>query len=154
MFNIIPWKKKETGRGLTPVKAHPLAELRNEFDALCDRFLGRWSLPRFEDFGRRGLDLEDRDDEVVVRAEVPGFEANDLDVQVSGQLLTVKAEKKQDKKGKNGFDERSHRMFQQTVQLPLGTRLDQAEAKYHNGVLELHVPKEEASRPKKIEVKA
>ncbi len=65
MFNLIPWKKrnKEKGRELAPYKGHPLAELRDEFDALFDRFLSRWAEP-FGDlipsrFG--GLDVEDGD---------------------------------------------------------------------------------------------
>src|SRR5215216_1756585 len=107
MFNLIPWKKqnKDKGRELTLYKGHPLAELRAEFDALFDRFLSRWSEPFGGElgFGRsQALGVEDNDQEVVVKAEVPGFEAGDLDVQVSGNLLTVKAEKKKEKKGKDG----------------------------------------------------
>jgi len=161
MFNLIPWKKrnKEKGRELAPYKGHPLAELRDEFDALFDRFLSRWAEP-FGDlipsrFG--GLDVEDGDQEMVVRAEVPGFEPGEVDVQVSGNLLTVKAEKKEEKKGKDGdgrYEERRYRTFHQSVTLPPGTDPDKIEARYKNGLLEVHVPKSEEAKGKRIPVKA
>ncbi len=161
MFNLIPWKKrnKEKGRELAPYKGHPLAELRDEFDALFDRFLSRWAEP-FGDlipsrFG--GLDVEDGDQEMVVRAEVPGFEPGEVDVQVSGNLLTVKAEKKEEKKGKDGdgrYEERRYRTFHQSVTLPPGTDPGKIEARYKNGLLEVHVPKSEQAKGKRIPVKA
>jgi HSP20 family protein len=161
MFNLIPWKKrnKEKGRELAPYKGHPLAELRDEFDALFDRFLSRWAEP-FGDlipsrFG--GLDVEDGDQEMVVRAEVPGFEPGEVDVQVSGNVLTVKAEKKEEKKGKDGngrYEERRYRTFHQRVTLPPGTDPDKIEARYKNGLLEVHVPKSEEAKGKRIPVKA
>lgn len=162
MFNLIPWKKKnnnQQGRELTPYKGHPLAELRDEFDSLFDRFLSRWAEP-FGDlipsrFG--GLDVEDGDQEMVVRAEVPGFEPGEVDVQVSGNVLTVKAEKKEQKKGKDGdghYEERRYRTFHRTVTLPPGTDPDKIEARYKNGLLEVHVPKSEEAKGKRIPVKA
>jgi HSP20 family protein len=161
MFNLIPWKKKnkEKGRELAPYKGHPLAELRDEFDALFDRFLSRWAEP-FGDlipsrFG--GLDVEDGDQEMVVRAEVPGFEPGEVDVQVSGNVLTVKAEKKEAKKGKDGdgrYEERRYRTFHQSMTLPPGTDPDKIEARYKNGLLEVHVPKSEEAKGKRIPVKA
>jgi HSP20 family protein len=162
MFNLIPWKKrnKEKGRELTPYKSHPLAELRDEFDALFNRFLSRWAEPFGGDlipsrFG--GLDVEDSDQEVVVRAEVPGFEPGEVDVQVSGNVLTVKAEKKEEKKGKDGdgrYEMRRYRTFHESVTLPPGTDPDKIEARYKNGLLEIHVPRSEQARPKRIAVKA
>ncbi|HZT80281.1 MAG TPA: Hsp20/alpha crystallin family protein [Gemmataceae bacterium] len=161
MFNLIPWKKrnKEKGRELAPYKGHPLAELRDEFDALFDRFLSRWAEP-FGDlipsrFG--GLDVEDGDQEMVVRAEVPGFDPGEVDVQVSGNVLTVKAEKKEEKQGKDGngrYEERRYRTFHQSVTLPPGTDPDKIEARYKNGLLEVHVPKSEEAKGKRIPVKA
>ncbi len=161
MFNLVPWKKrKEKDRELVPRKSHPLAELRDEFDSLFDRFLSRWAAPFGEQFGLGwswGLDVEDGDQEVVVKAEVPGFEPDDLDVQVSGNLLTIKAEKKEQKKGREGngrYEERRYRTFHRTVSLPPGTDPAQIEARYKNGVLEVHVPRSEQAKGKRIPVKA
>jgi HSP20 family protein len=162
MFSLIPWKKRnkqKKGRELTLYKGHPLAELRDEFDALFDRFLSRWA-ESFRDlipsrFG--GLNVEDGDQEMVVRAEVPGFEPGEVDVQVSGNVLTVKAEKREEKKDKddNGrYEERRYRTFYESVTLPPGTDPDKIEARYKNGLLEVHVPKSEGAKGKRIPVKA
>ncbi len=94
---------------------------------------------------------------MVVRAEVPGFEPGEVDVQVSGNLLTVKAEKKEEKKGKDGdgrYEERRYRTFHQSVTLPPGTDPGKIEARYKNGLLEVHVPKSEQAKGKRIPVKA
>lgn len=163
MFNLIPWKKKtnkEQGRELVRQQGHPLAEMRDEFDTLFNRFLSRWAGPFGEELGLGrfwALDVEDGDQEVVVKAEAPGFEPADLDVQVSGNLLTIKAEKKEESQGKKGngsYQQRRYRTFHRTVTLPPGTNPDKIEAKYHNGLLEVHVPKSEQAKGKRIEVKA
>ncbi|HXG12049.1 MAG TPA: Hsp20/alpha crystallin family protein [Gemmataceae bacterium] len=161
MFNLIPWRKKEKKSDqLVPHKEHPLEQLREEFDALFDRFLSRWVEPFGMDFGLSrfwGFDLEEKDDEVVIRAEVPGFEPGDLDVQLSGNLLTIKAEKKEETKGKRGdgrYEEQRYRTFRRTVTLPRGIDPSKIEARYHNGLLEVHVPRSEQARPKRITVKA
>jgi HSP20 family protein len=168
MFNLIPWKKKnnkEQGRELVAHQGHLLAEMRDEFDTLFNRFLSRWFLSRWAGpFGEElgpgrfwGLEVEDRDHEVMVQAEAPGFEPDDLDVQVSGNLLTIKAEKKEESQGRKGdgrYEERRYRTFHRTVTLPPGTDPDKIEAKYHNGLLEVHVPKSEQAKGKRIPVKA
>ncbi len=161
MFNLIPWKKnKEKGGGLVPFKGNPLARLRSEFDTLFDRFLTSWPAPFDEASGPVrfwGLDIEYSEQEVVVKAEAPGFEARDLDVQVSGNLLTIKAEKKQEKTGRKGngqFAEGRYSTFRRSVTLPPGTDADKIEARYHNGMLEVHVPKSEEAKGKRIPVKA
>jgi len=152
MFSLIPWKKKEESRSLAPRDQHPLARLRDEFDEMFDRFLSRWPAP-FEVGSTRerfwGFDVEDHDQEVVVKAEVPGFDAGDLDVQVSGQTLTIQAEKKHESKEEQGYSR-----FYRAVTLPAGINRDRIEARYRNGVLEVHVPKTEEARGKRIPVQA
>ncbi len=161
MWNLIPWKKKnpeQNGSGLVNQPKNPVAALRNEFDTLFNRFLGQWPTPFAGESGRSwGLDLEDGDKEVVVKAEAPGFKPAELDVQVSGNLLTIKAEKKQESKGEKGnghYAERRYSSFRRTVTLPPGTEADKIEARYHNGLLEIHVPKSEEAQGKRIPVTA
>jgi len=104
-----------------------------------------------------GFDMEDTENEFVFRAELPGFEPNDLDVQVSGQLLTVKAEKKEqrtEKQGNGHYRERQTRSFQRTITLPAGVDPEKIEARCHQGILEVHVPKTEKARGKRIPVQA
>lgn len=165
MFNLMPWKKKEEKAGsLVKDNEKPLAGFRDKLNDVFDRFLPRWPVrfwpTPFEEsaLGRFwGMDMEDGEQEVVVKAEVPGFKADELDVQVSGNLLTIKAEKKEESKGVKGnghFEESRYRTFRRTVTLPPGTEADKIEARYHNGLLEVHVPKSEEAKGKRIEVKA
>ena len=160
MFSLIPWKnkaRKEESRSLATRTEHPLARLRDEFDDLFERFLGNWPAPFAGEFGLDhpwGLDVEERDQEVLIKAEVPGFEPGDLDVQVSGNNLTVKAEQKHESKEGNGnYEERNYRTFQRTVSLPPGIDPDRIEARYRNGVLEVRVPRTEQARGKRIPIK-
>jgi HSP20 family protein len=133
----------------------PIARLRDELDELFNRFLSRWPAPFDTEFGLGalwGFAVEDRGNEFFVRAEVPGFETNELDVQLSDRLLTIKATKKAaDKKG-NRRGENS-RTYYRSVTLPEGVKAEKVEAKYHNGVLEIRLPKSQAAQPKRIPVK-
>jgi HSP20 family protein len=98
------------------------------------------SAPRFWD-----LDVSGNEQEIVVRAEVPGFDEKEIDVRIDRDMLTIRAE--QEKKG-DGREE--YRTYFETVALPPGTNPDGARATYHNGVLELHVPRAEEARAKRV----
>jgi HSP20 family protein len=92
---------------------------------------------------------------VVVRAEAPGFEATDFDVQVSGDVLTIRAEHKEESRegGEGGPAESRYGCFERWVTLPGGTDRDKVEARYRNGVLEVHLPKTPEAQGRRIEVK-
>ena len=138
----------------------PLARLRDDIDTLFDRLLSPWSAPleTESDLGSLlELDLDERDDEFVVRAETPGFEPDEINVETSGRLLTIKAEKKEkkkDKKGDGAVEHEIYRSFFRSVTLPEGVQRDKVEAKYHNGLLEVHIPKSDEAKPKRIAVKS
>jgi HSP20 family protein len=152
MFNLIPWRRRETTRS-----DNPLALLRNEFDSLFDRFLG-WTNPMALDewSGQNGwgLEMKDEDKELVVRAEAPGFEAEDFDVQVQGNVLTIRAQRKQEtgKKDEDNFAY-SERRLERSVTLPAEIDHDKVQATYRNGILELHLPKSPEAQGRRIEVK-
>ena len=134
----------------------PLAKLRSEFESLLDRFLGRAAASSESEQRTEGfndLDLEERDDEIVVRAELPGFEPAEINTELSGQVLTIRAEKEQSRKNGND-EERTYRFFQESVLLPEQINPDGIAAKYRNGVLEVHVPRTEQSKAKRIPVQA
>ena len=137
----------------------PLARLRDDIDTLFDRLLSPWSAPLETDSDLGSLldlDVDERDDEFVVRAETPGFEPDEINVETSGRLLTIKAEK-QEKKGKQGngaVEQEIYRSFVRSVTLPEGVQRDKVEAKYHNGLLEVHIPKSDEAKPKRIAVKS
>jgi HSP20 family protein len=161
-MNLIPWRKDRNDRSLSTRTAHPFDLLRQEFDTLFDRFFGSWpELGSDWDRGANwGLDLDDTGKEVVMRAEAPGFEASDFDVQVSGDVLTIRAERKEEGNGKGkdkDKEKRSERRWarmERSVTLPQGTDANKVEARYRNGVLDVHLAKSLQAQPKRIEVKS
>ncbi|HID78387.1 MAG TPA: Hsp20/alpha crystallin family protein [Planctomycetaceae bacterium] len=170
MLSLIPWKKRngnirvrhDVPRRDDDYDFLPLARLREEIDSLMDRFFGRslWSdwpsLRLWEDFERMpwawDMDLEDREDEYVFQAELPGFEPEDFDIKVSGNVLTVRAQRREEKEEKHRARYR-YGSFCRSFTLPHGVNQDEIEARYHSGVLEVRLPKAEAARGKRIEVK-
>src|SRR5438105_1611577 len=105
MASIIPRKDKDGSRELAPSRFDfPLGQLRNEFEALFDRFFSHWPslFPEGGTQGFWGLDLNDTGKEIVVRAEAPGFEPNDFEIQITGTTLTIQAERKQESKEEKG----------------------------------------------------
>jgi HSP20 family protein len=98
---------------------------------------------RFWDF-----DITENENQITVRAEIPGFEPNELDVEMQNDVLTIKAEKEQ--KGERGEEYRS---FYRSVTLPAGVDTEKAQATYRNGVLELHIPRSAGAAPRRIQVK-
>jgi HSP20 family protein len=155
-----------TERPLTPARwpawgaEHPLSRLREEVDALFDRFFRGWADWPEPGWGPErfwGVDVEDTDREVLVRAEAPGFEPQDFDIQVSGNTLTIRAERKQEAEQEQGgyrISQRRYGRFQRSIPLPAAVDADRVEAHYRNGVLELRLPRTEEARRRRIEVKA
>jgi HSP20 family protein len=152
MFGIVPSRReKNGGRALTRAD-NPYALFRQEFDTLFDRVFGRMPMNAGWENGW-GLDVEDKEKEYCVRAEAPGFEAKDFDIQLMGDQLVIRAEeKKETKEGEAKGVE--HRTFERWVTLPGGTDPNKVEARYRNGVLEIHLPKTPEAQARRIEVKA
>ncbi len=155
-------KRKETerpaerGGGLMLSNDFPffLGRLRDEFDQLFDRFFFRWPGFRRGNGWRWGLDVKEEDDAVVVRAEAPGFEPGDFDLQVRGNQLVLQASRKTEKEEKErGYREEQQRECYEAVTLPDGVDTDKVTADYRNGVLTVTMPKTPAGKGKRIAVK-
>jgi HSP20 family protein len=158
MFSLVPWRKDNTREETSLARRddNPFALLRREFDTLFDQFFRRGPLAFMGEGGPVGwgFDVEDNGKDITVRAEAPGFEAGDFDVQVSGDLLRLKAEKKQETAAQEGQPAtRGFRRFERTVTLPAGVDPDKVEAHYRNGVLEVRLPRTEEALGRRIEVK-
>ena len=95
--------------------------------------------------------MEERENEYVLRAEVPGFAASELEVTTAENVLTVRAEHRRAEKEPAG--ERPYARLERAITLPPGVNLEAIEARYHNGVLEVHIPRTPEVRPRRIEVK-
>ena len=157
MANLMPWRKQKDSPESFGGLDFPLSRLRNEFDALFDNFFGRWPSLHPSEWGMQpvwGFDIDDTGKEIVVRAEAPGFEPNDFDIRITGNTLTIQAEKKQESKEKKGETFFSQRRLQRSITLPADVEADNVNCSYKNGILELHLPRTQKAEPKRIEVKA
>ena len=101
------------------------------------------------------LDVIDRDDEVLVRAELPGVKRDDLAVEMAGGLLTIRGEKRHEEKVEKGEAVRTeiaYGAFKRTIALPTGLDQEQVKAEFHDGILEVHLPKLEKTERRQIEI--
>ena len=102
------------------------------------------------------VDVIDKGDKVVVAADVPGVEKEDLSVNISGDRLEISAERKKEaEEKKEGYvrRERTYTSYYRLVPLPAEVDADKADATFENGVLEITMPKVKAIEKKKIEIK-
>jgi len=103
------------------------------------------------------IDIWEDEEKYVVEAELPGFDKKDIDINITDDILTIKASRKkeEEKKDKNYYyTERIYGEFVRSVRLPSEVDKKSIKAKYNNGVLELTLPKTKESKEKttKIEV--
>jgi HSP20 family protein len=136
---------------------HPLQVLRSEMDDLLSRFVSSGEDGWFVGKLSPQLDLSETDNAVEVRMDVPGVHAKELDIRISGNILTVSGERKEEKEEKGRTFYRSERKsgsFSRSVTLPCAVDESKVEAKCRDGVLTIALPKAAEARTKKIEVKA
>lgn len=103
------------------------------------------------------IDMYQTDNEVVVKAALPGVKADDVQISVTGDVLTIKGEIKQEEEQKGrSYHIREHRWgaFERNIILPTAVVADKAKAEFENGILTITLPKAEEVRPKTITVKA
>ena len=143
---------------LTPILRRKVSLARPERD-FFDRFFGDFglSVPFFEE--REwvpAFDVSESDKELIIKAEIPGMDKKDINITVSDGMLTIKGEKKHEKKEENEHYhrvERRYGAFSRTGRLPREVKAAKVDATYKDGVLSIKLPKSEAAKPKKIEVK-
>ncbi len=134
-----------------------------EMDRMFDDFFGRgwlrpfrWERPALAEVAAvPKVDVIDRADEVLVRAEVPGYEKDDIEVAVSGNTVTIKGETKREEKEEKGDYYRweiARGAFSRTVGLPADVDESKAKASLKDGVLELTLPKIEKAKKKTIRI--
>ena len=103
------------------------------------------------------IDIAESDDAIELKAVLPGVKPDELDVSISNNVLTVKAEHREDAVDeKKAYRRREIRYgaFQRALRLPTRVDAEHAEASFENGMLSLRLPKAEAARPKQIKVKS
>jgi HSP20 family protein len=157
-------KQKET-KALAPWRPFmDLTRRESEMDRMMDDFFGRSMRPWWPARWLRGdgeitapvVDVYEEKDEVVVKAELPGLDKKDIEVNISDSELILKGEKKKEEKidEENYYKcERSYGAFLRSVELPTDVQADKVKASFKNGILEIRLPKTEEAKTKEIKVK-
>jgi HSP20 family protein len=157
-------KEKET-KAVAPWR--PFAGLTRgdrEMDRMMEDFFGRrmrpwwpgWLGGEAEEITAPAVDVYEEKDDIVVKAELPGMDKSDIEVNLSDSQLTLKGEKKKEEKieEENYYrSERSYGAFVRSVQLPTEVQADKVKAAFKNGILEVRLPKTEEAKRKEIKVK-
>lgn len=152
MFDLMPHRRRGGSE---------LVRLRDEMDTLFNRFFDMdvpWSRRLFgEGEWMPRLDLSESKETITVKAEVPGCEIDDIDVNLERRRVTIRGEKKQETAS---GDEQTHRVerhygaFVRTLDLPVDVDPDNIDATYKKGVLTLVFRKTQASEARRIAIKS
>jgi HSP20 family protein len=98
------------------------------------------------------VDVHETEEEYLVKVDVPGVKSEDVNVEVNDSVLSISGSRTADETGTAQLIERPYGTFTRTLTLPQGVDSDSIEAGYHDGVLELRIPKPAERKPKKITI--
>ncbi len=162
--DLIPWKKNSTDIAVQKDSGDPFMELQRRMNSLFDDFWGDFPTPlrsmrtldSMGDFSP-AIEFSESENELKMKAEIPGIDEKDIEVELSDGLLTIKGEKKTERKEEtNGtsYSECSYGSFRRSVELPYAVKEDNVSAEFKNGVLTVVLPKnkEAKSKSKRIDV--
>ena len=113
-----------------------------------------WTSPR-PFASSAAIDLNETDDEIVVTAELPGLDPDDVNVEVTGKRLVIRGEKRQESSRQErgySYQERRYGAFARAIQLPCEIDVDQAKAGYKRGVLHIILPKTERAKANRVQI--
>ncbi len=141
------------------VRLDPFRDLltfRSAMDRLFDQTVGEPGTTLGAS-GAPAVDLYQTDDDIVVKASLPGVSPRDLNITVTGDVLTMRGEVQEQKdteRAQYHIKERRYGSFTRSIALPAAVVADKADAQFENGILTLRLPKAEEFKPKTITVKA
>ena len=143
------------GSGGDPL-ASGFSDIQSEMNRLFDSFFGRPTQmgSGMERLWAPTVDVHETKDDVVVTADLPGLNEKDVHLSITGDLLTLKGERRWNQEGKqdNYRSERWFGKFERTIQLQVPVQADKVKASYRDGVLTVSLPKTEEIRPKEIKI--
>ncbi len=157
-------RKEGETKALAPRRSFmDLSRWEREMDRMMEDFFGRRMRPWWPERWRGeelevsipAVDLYEDKNEIVVKAELPGIDKDNVEVNLSDHTLTIKGEKKKEEevKEENYYRaERSYGSFVRTVDLPADVHADKVKANFKNGILEVRLPKTEEAKAKEIKV--
>jgi HSP20 family protein len=139
----------------------PFGEMLSLRSAMDRLFEDAWVRPSAAT-GQQGgsmampLDLYEKDDNLVIRASLPGVKPEDVNITVQGNTLTIEGEMRMDEQHKGNVRHQEHRYgrFFRSVTLPARVDADKADASFEHGVVTLTLPKEAAARTRQIPLRS
>jgi len=146
MLALMPWTRRRNE--LLPRAGRLIPE---DFETLWNRLVGL-PVSELEPTDRWIMTTEERENEVVVRAELPGFAPEEVRVEMVGDMLTIEAEHRPPE-GAAPTTEREYARVRREMTVAPGINLEAVTATYRNGVLEVHLPRTPEATPRRIEVK-
>ena len=132
-----------------------ITDWQEEMNRLFSGSLRRRTREDLPSFFRPDIDLEEDDEQFVVIADVPGIRKEELDISITGNVVTIKGERKEEseKEGKNFYHaERWAGGFTRVIELPGEVDASKVKASVKDGILELTIPKSDSAKPKQIKV--
>lgn len=132
-----------------------LSTLHKEMDEFFKKTFGGVALGHAKLAPYPAIECFTKEGNVVVKADLPGMDVKDIEISVTGNMLTVKGERKTEKTEKEGehfYSETSYGAFERTITLPEGVNADKARASFKNGVLEVTLPVKAEALPRKVTV--
>jgi HSP20 family protein len=160
---LIPWRRREIKQPVQREEEHPLTLWQRELDSMFDDFYKGFGLEPFRTFGESGdafspkIDVVDADTELMIRAELPGMDAEDVDVSLTQDILTIRGEKREESedRGKDFYRlERSFGSFARSIPLPCEVDAEAVDAAFEKGVLTITMPKSATADCRKIPIKS
>ena len=161
-MSLVPWRGKRPESGWDEDRPESvLTRFRSEMDQLFERFFGRtWDVME-QGFSAMtawapSLDVSETDTDINIRAEVPGVDPKELEITVTGQMLTLAGEKKETTEHRDENVYRSERRFgsfRRSFQLPTPVDTEKITAEHKNGVILIQLKKQQSAVPKRIPVK-
>lgn len=171
MFAKTPKKETQTDeksvQKIEPTSSNALSSM-DELDRMFDQFLSNrwmkpfsWHMPDFSELSARSelrvpsIDVVEKDNSLIVKAEVPGIDKKDIDISLTENTITIRGETSKEEKEEKGDYHRceiSKAAFSRTLTLPSEVEVEGAKAKIANGVLQVTLPKVETKKRHSVEV--
>lgn len=139
-------------------KNQRMDKLRRDMDRLCTRVCDEFGIPLFLETAREfpSMDLSETEDTLILMAEVPNINPEDLDISITDDTLSIKGETEQELVEESGGYQRKEKRygsFSRTLQLPCRINVDDVKATYKKGILNIVMPKCKPEQVREIKVK-
>ncbi len=136
------------------IRWQPFSEmetLRRQMDQIFDEMVGVNNPAQIT--WKPAIELQNTEDNIILRAEIPGVEGKDLDIRVTREAVAISGEHRYENKTERGFrSEFRYGKFQRVIALPVAVQNDQVQAQFNNGILTLTLPKVTEARHQVVKV--